>query len=92
MYLQLQVKEGIIEGKRLLEAIHRANHEPQQSDMMPETEKIFLTIEVFASTADTNRDILRSLRETVAYWRQFIPLDGIPLDKLVSGRNKNKSL
>jgi len=39
---------------------------------------------MFTPTSAINNDALEDLRETVNYWRRFIPEDGMKLDKLVS--------
>jgi len=51
--------------------------------MPSKCDEIFLTIEVFAGTAEIPYDILRKIEESVLYWRDFIPEDGLTLDKLI---------
>jgi hypothetical protein len=46
-------------------------------------ESIYLTLEIFAGTAEKPVEITRKIRESVAYWRRFIPRDGARLDELV---------
>jgi hypothetical protein len=46
-------------------------------------DRIYLTIEVFAFTGSINYHTIKELKETVAWWRQFIPDDGLRLDQLV---------
>ena len=51
---------------------------------MPEKcPEICLTLEVFAGTAELPVEILNKVKDSAAYWRQFIPEDGIPLDELL---------
>ena len=51
---------------------------------MPERcEDVHLTLEAFTSTASINEDSLKDYRKSVAYWRQYIPNDGMKLDELV---------
>lgn len=45
--------------------------------------EICLTLEVFAGTAELPVDILNKVKDSAAYWRQFIPEDGMPLDELL---------
>ena len=73
---------GIITGQKVLDSLY---HSYRQSDtgMPPKCDKIFLTIEVFASTSEIPYDILRKIEDSVRYWRDFIPEDGLTLDKLV---------
>ncbi|MBL7111761.1 MAG: hypothetical protein ISS19_07465 [Bacteroidales bacterium] len=74
--------KGIIDGEKLLMAVKKSYNQHYPS--MPEkVKKIFLTIEVFASTASINYDTIQQLKETVRYWRQFVPEDGKKLDELV---------
>lgn len=56
--------------------------------MPPPCKDLYLTLEIFAGTSEMNANILYKMRESVRYWRQFIPYDGIPLSealRLVSG-------
>jgi len=45
----------------------------------PPCDQIVLTLEPFISTSGNIYDLLDELAESVAYWRQFIPYDGIKL-------------
>jgi hypothetical protein len=73
---------GIIEGRRVLDSIADAY---RQSDhgMPPRCKEIYFTIEVFAGTSEIPYDIIRKLEESVLYWRDFIPEDGLSLDQLL---------
>ena len=73
---------GIIEGGKLLQAI-KTSFDRQEDLQMKKVDRIYLTIEVFASTGSINYFTFRELQETVAWWRQFIPEDGLRLDQLV---------
>jgi len=73
---------GIIDGEKLLTAMKRS-YEKINAKMPEKVEKIFLTIEVFASTASINADTIYQLKDTVRYWRQFVPEDGKKLDELI---------
>ncbi|MHC4873065.1 MAG: TIM barrel protein [Planctomycetota bacterium] len=73
-------KEGIINGEDVLRAIARS-YENRDSDKMPPTcSEIYLTLEVFAGTAELPVDIINKLKDSVSYWRRFIPEDGLNLD------------
>ena len=51
---------------------------------MPQpVDEICLTLEVFAGTADLPCDIINKITDSVNYWREFIPRDGMTLDELV---------
>jgi len=76
-------RSGIIDGKRVLESIMKS-YENTRDSLLPKVERIFLTIEVFAGTDSINYFTMADLRETVRYWRKFIPEDGISLDQLAN--------
>ena len=75
-------KTGIIDGKKILGAIVHAYKHASRESLPPVCENIYLTIEVFSGAGDMPGDILRRLQETVNYWRQFVPKDGLSLDQL----------
>jgi hypothetical protein len=76
-------KEGIIEGKRLLQTIARSFEKEAENGMPPKCDEICLSFEVFAANIDMNYDTIRRFEETARYWRQFVPEDGVPLDQLI---------
>lgn len=79
---------GIIAGDQLLHALARSYREGADDATMPENcGEIHLTLELFSGTADLNHDLLGRLRESVAYWRTYIPEDGLPLDQLIGANN-----
>ncbi|WP_417089312.1 TIM barrel protein [Eubacterium maltosivorans] len=73
---------GIIDGARLLRAIAKS-YETEDPAMPPKAEAIYLSFEIFASNAEHPREIKNKLKETCAYWRTFIPKDGMPLNELI---------
>ncbi|MCL2220765.1 MAG: sugar phosphate isomerase/epimerase [Oscillospiraceae bacterium] len=74
-------KTGIITGDKLLRAILKSYEDGDE--LQPPVEDIYLSFEIFASNMDKKPDILRGLKQTLEYWRQFVPEDGMTLDKLV---------
>lgn len=74
-------EKGIITGEKVIEALKIA-YSKDDTDMPEKCDEIVLTLEMFTGTADINRAALQRLRETVSYWRQFIPRDGIKLSEL----------
>jgi hypothetical protein len=74
--------KGIIDGGKVLRAI-KASFDRQKELKVKKVDRIYLTIEVFASTGSINYFTIKELQETVTYWRQFIPEDGLRLDQLV---------
>lgn len=75
---------GIIDGEKVLKAINTAYSKDQSSEYPPKVDSIYLTIEVFSSTASLNEDNKTRIIETVEYWRQFVPNDGECLDAIIS--------
>ncbi len=75
-------ERGIIKGEKVLAALKKAYARTDDPDMPEKCDEIMLTLEPFTGTADINRTALSKLRETVAYWRQFVPEDGMRLSEL----------
>jgi sugar phosphate isomerase/epimerase len=75
--------KGIVEPRRVLQALYEAYSSPAPEGLPPRCESIYLTLELFSGTLDKPDYILKIIRESAAYWRQFIPQDGVGLDTLV---------
>ncbi|MDL2327997.1 hypothetical protein LJC64_05060, partial [Ruminococcaceae bacterium OttesenSCG-928-A11] len=73
---------GAVHGQQVIEALRRAYQRPVAPGMPPRVENIYLTLEIFSKTHDRPADIIDRMRRSVAYWRQFIPTDGIRLDEV----------
>lgn len=84
-------KKGLISGEKVLQSIYESYLQPQKSDMPPRAKKIYLTLELFYGTAEYNHEILNRYRQSAAYWRKFIPEDGLRLDRLISLLRENYS-
>ena len=77
-------EKGIIKGEALLKALKKSFDNAANWQNMPEpVDEICLTLEVFAGTADLPCDIINKITDSVKYWREFIPRDGMTLDELV---------
>ncbi len=74
---------GIILPDKLLRALAASYNQTADETMPPPCSDIYLTLEMFTPTAEINRVTLMRLAETVAYWRRFVPEDGISLDQLI---------
>ena len=72
---------GIIDGARLLRAIAKS-YEAEDAAMPPKAEAIYLSLKFSHLTLSTQEN-QKKLKETCAYWRQFIPKDGMPLNELI---------
>lgn len=77
---------GIITGDKILESLAASYQNDTEDGYPTKCDKIFLTLELFFSTAEISYNIIRDLESSVAYWRQFIPEDGLPLDRLMELR------
>lgn len=73
---------GIIAPDRVIAALQESSKRARNPGMPPLCENIYLTFEIFSSTGDYSRDIIKKLKESVAYWREYIPEDGVPLHSL----------
>lgn len=74
---------GIVNPKAVLKAIAESYMNPTSEKLLPRVEDIYLTFEIFPHTFDTKREILSVLEESVKYWRQWIPRDGMILSELI---------
>jgi sugar phosphate isomerase/epimerase len=78
---------GIVRPAKFLEAIARSYGSAERPGIPPRCSSLYLTFEIFPHTTDRPRDILPRLAESVDWWRQWVPEDGLPLSELVR-RNK----
>ncbi|MCD8140652.1 MAG: hypothetical protein LUE17_12900 [Planctomycetaceae bacterium] len=76
-------KTGIITGERLLRALAEGYARPEKPGMPPRTERITFAFEIFISNTQYPYDSLNDLKETIAYWKRYIPEDGMTLDEAV---------
>jgi hypothetical protein len=76
-------RQGIIRAEEVLQALADSYHRQPEPDMPPRCQEIYLTLEIFPSTADLPNEILHRLAESVAYWRRYIPEDGLSLGELL---------
>jgi len=86
--------EGIIRPDKVLRAIADAYERPEGDGLPPRCEEIHLTLEVFAGTADIPADVIGWLEQSVAYWRRYVPCDGLSLAELVQrigGQRTNRA-
>jgi D-erythrulose 1-phosphate 3-epimerase len=73
---------GIVRPMEVLQAIRFCYEQPEETDMPKRADNIYLTLELFSPTASINYYTLRNIKESIDFWRQFIPEDGKPLDEL----------
>jgi len=82
-FTQSNNANGIIDGKKLLVALKESYNTTHDEHMPKRCDKIYLTMELFSKTTQSNYTILNEYKETVAYWRRFVPNDGMYLDELL---------
>lgn len=76
--------QGIIRPQKLLTALSEAWAERgARPGLPPAVEDIYLTLEMFAGTAQSSDQLLDEISASVAYWREAIPRDGMRLSELV---------
>ena len=85
-FTKINNEKGIIDGKRVLESI-KDSYDNEYNQGIPKVDKIYMTIEVFLSTASVNYQSILDLEETVKYWRYYIPEDGMNLKEIVTRLN-----
>jgi sugar phosphate isomerase/epimerase len=76
-------RTGVIQAGKVLNAIAAAYASRQEPGMPPRCEDLYLTLEIFAGTAALPADILHDLKESVSYWRKYVPCDGLDLGELL---------
>jgi len=75
--------KGIITPDKVLKAIAKSYEKKEEGGMPSRCENIYLSFEIFASNTEFSYDIIRKMKESVDYWRQFIPKDGLHLNELL---------
>ena len=74
----------MVRPDEVLSALAWSFAQPAEEGMPPPVEDIYLTFEVFAGTAETNRQIIEKLTQSYEYWREYVPEDGMLLSELVA--------
>ena len=87
-FTRAENEKGIVRGEEVLKAIKEAYDREEMPGMPERCDEIYLTLELFSGTTSIMHDVLRDCRESVAYWRQFIPRDGMYLDELVAPQDR----
>ena len=74
-------EKGVASGEKLLESLVAAFMGPDEKGMPETVDEVALTLEPFVATAANPYDAIDDITESIAYWRGFIPYDGIPLSE-----------
>lgn len=72
---------GIASGKRLIESLATAFEKPEVPGMPETVDEVVLTLEPFVGTAANPYKAVEEIAESVAYWREFVPRDGMRLSE-----------
>jgi hypothetical protein len=75
-------RSGIINGEDLFKAI-KASYD-DTADIIPPVQDIYLSFELFFSNMQSSREILRELKQTLDYWRRYVPEDGMRLSEVIA--------
>lgn len=81
-FTEAENRRGRIDGARVLRALKESYDRAELPDMPERCEKLYLTLELFSGTTSIMRDVLDDCAASVAYWRRFVPRDGMRLDEL----------
>jgi sugar phosphate isomerase/epimerase len=79
---------GVIRAEKVLRAIKTNYMRPVPKGFPPKCREIYLMLEPFLGTAAHPRVMLEEIAESAAYWRKFIPQDGLDIDTLCSRLSK----
>lgn len=76
-------KKGKIEPLKVLTELKKSYDNPVNPAMPDKVNEIYLTLEIFTPTSAISRYVLQDYRQSVEYWRRYIPNDGEYLDILL---------
>lgn len=76
-------RQGIVAPESLLRTLYDSYTQVETAGFPPRCEAIYLTLEIFSGTAERPEHSLANVYESAAYWRRFVPQDGMKLDELV---------
>ena len=75
-------RRGVVRAEEVLAALADSYAQPDDPEMPPKCEEIYLTFEPFISTAGSTYDLIDDMKQSVAYWRRWIPEDGMRLSEV----------
>jgi sugar phosphate isomerase/epimerase len=76
-------RTGVVTGEKLLNAIAQSYRQQVDRGMPPTVKDIYLSFEIFSANTEKKTEIIHKLQQTLEYWRQYVPEDGISLNELV---------
>lgn len=74
---------GIVKPKDVFAAIARSYERPAPEGLPPRVTDIYLAFELFFGITASADDIISDMRESAEYWREYMPKDGMTVDKLI---------
>jgi len=78
---------GIASGEALLDSLAHAFVQPAQPGMPAPVNEVVLTLEPFVGTAANPYAAVDDIAQSVAYWRGFLPRDGMRLSEVLALRS-----
>jgi len=75
-------EKGVVKAEKVLRALIASYDRPDDPSMPPKCDEVVLTFEPFISTAGSTFDLLEDMEESVAYWRKWVPEDGMKLSEI----------
>ncbi len=72
---------GIASGEKLIESLSQAFARPALPDLPEPVDTVALTLEPFVGTAANPFAAVEDIADSVAYWRRFLPRDGMRLSE-----------
>lgn len=82
MFSNYYNSKGVVKAERVLNALKESFCQKAEKLMPPMCDEIVLTFEPFISTAGNTYDLIADIQESVAYWRRWIPKDGMCLSEI----------
>ena len=76
-------QQGIIRAEEVFRSIGRAYAQPAEEHLPQRCGEIVLTLEPFVGTAGNTTDALEEIAQSVQYWRQYLPRDGMRLSDVI---------
>lgn len=74
-------EKGMIRGEKLIRCLAHAFEQPDAAGMPEAVDEVVLTLEPFVGTAANPYRAVDEIAESIAYWRKFVPYDGIRLSE-----------
>lgn len=75
---------GVVRAPEVLRALSASYAQPDDPAFPPKCAEMTLTFEPFIGTAGSTYDLMDDIRESVAYWRRWIPEDGMRLSEIAA--------